>query len=220
MAKTTSKSIKTYKKAKSVKAQLEKIIKSTEEQKELLTSVTGTVPIGGYLLSLNNIIGGSDTGQRVGRQIQGVRLDYKFIIQGPSNSALFDYIRVILFYDWQANATGTVFADVLDGSAGGNQVTWPKNTRSYPKRYTFLKDVIIPVQNQTAGGSCNADQDNQQQCGSIYLGKYPKTQFKDQTSSSCTQGHLIIGVMTYQNTGSVTTSAGLYGHFKYVYTDA
>jgi len=211
---------KTYKKQKSVKAQLEKIMKSSEEPKELLTNITGVVPTGGYLLSLNNIIGGSDTGQRVGRQIQGSRLDYKFIIQGPSNSALFDYIRVIIFYDMQANATGTVFADVLDSSAGGNQVTWPKNTRSYPSRYVFLKDIIIPVQNQTAGGSCNADQDNQQQSGTIYLSKFPKTQFKDQTSSSCTKGHLIIGVMTYQNTGLVTTSAGLYGHFKYVYTDA
>jgi len=211
---------KVYKKQKSVKAQLEKIMKSSEEPKELLTNITGVVPTGGYLLSLNNIIGGSDTGQRVGRQIQGSRLDYKFIIQGPSNSALFDYIRVIIFYDMQANATGTVFADVLDSSAGGNQVTWPKNTRAYPNRYVMLKDICIPVQNQGATGSSNADQDSQSQSGTIYLSKFPKTQYKDTSSTSCTKGHLIIGVMTYQNTGAVATSAGLYGHFKYVYTDA
>jgi len=211
---------KVYKKQKSVKAQLEKIMKSSEETKELLTSITGVVPVGGYLLSLNNMIGGSDTGQRVGRQIQGQRLDYKFVILGASTSGLIDYLRVTLFYDMQANATGTVFADVYDGAAGGNQVTWPKNTRSYPNRYVFLKDIIIPVQNQSSGGSCNGDKEDQQQSGTIYLGKYPKTQFKDQSSTSCTKGHLIIGVTSYQNTGALTTSAGLYGHFKFVYTDA
>jgi len=211
---------KTYKKQKSVKAQLVKIMKSSEEPKELLTNITGVVPVGGYLLSLNNIIGGSDTGQRVGRQIQGQRLDYKFVILGQSSNTFVEYIRVTIFYDMQANATGTTFADVYDGAAGGNQVTWPKNTRAYPDRFIFLKDITIPVQNQTSGGSSNGDKTDQAQSGTIYLSKYPKTQFKDQSSTSCTKGHLIIGVTSYLNTGLLTTSAGLYGHFKYVYTDA
>lgn len=210
---------KTYKKKTSSKPKVVYVMPSKPELKELTTNVTGAVTSNGYQINLNNLGFGSDTGQRVGRAVKGARLHYKYVILGASNSALFDYIRVMIVWDSQSNTANPAVGDFLETGAAGSIVTCPKNTKSYPDRFTFLMDKIIPVQNQTAGGSCNADQDNQQQSGSISLARLPATRFSSSASGVPTTGNLFLYVTTYQNTGLVTTSAGLYGHFKYTYSD-
>jgi len=210
---------KTYKKKTSSKPKVVYVMPSKPELKELTTNVTGAVTINGYQFSLNSLGFGSDTGQRVGRAVKGARLHYKFVILGPSNSGLFDYLRVILMWDSQSNGGTPAAGDFLETGAAGSLVTCPKNTKSYPDRFTFLMDKIIPVQNQSSGGSCNADQDNQQQTGSISLARLGVTRFASSASAPPTTGNLILYVTSYQNTGLVTTSAGLYGHFKYTYSD-
>jgi len=210
---------KTYKKTKASKPKVVYVKKSSEEQKELNSSVTGAVNVGGYVIGLNNIGFGSDTGQRVGRAIQMMRLDYKFVILGASASGLIDYLRVMIVYDYQGNGVGCSPSDFLETGAGGNQVTMPKNTKSYPKRFRFLMDKIIPVQNQSTGGSCNGAQEDQAQSGSIMLSKLPITRYTSSAGATPASGAIVLCVTSYQNTGLVTTSAGLYGHFKLTYTD-
>lgn len=217
MPKSTQKS---YKKKTSSKPKAIYVKKKEVELKELVTSVTGAVTAGGYIIGLNNLANGNESGQRIGRAVQPVRLSYKFVILGASTSGLIDYLRVMLVHDNQGNGAYPAFADFLEATAGGNQVTQPKNTRSYPKRFTFLMDQIIPVQNQSSGGSCNGDKEDQQQTGSIALSRYPVTRYTG-TSSGVppASGTIFLAVMSYQNTGLVTTSAGLYGHFKFMYSD-
>jgi len=210
---------KTYKKKTSSKPKVVYVMPSKPELKELTTNVTGAVTINGYQVNLNNLGFGSDTGQRVGRAVKGARLHYKYVILGPSNSALFDFLRVMIVWDSQSNTANPAVGDFLETGAAGSLVTCPKNTKSYPDRFTILMDKMIPVQNQTAGGSCNADQDNQQNSGSISLARLPATRFSSSASGVPTTGNLFLYVTSYQNTGLVTTSAGLYGHFKYTYSD-
>jgi len=210
---------KTYKKKTSSKPKVVYVQKRTVEQKELNTFVSGAIATNGSFVYLNSIGFGSDTGQRVGRQIQGNRLDYKFMILGASASGLIDFLRVTFVLDMQANAGTFLNTDVYEGGAGGSQTTWHKNTKAWPKRFVFLKDMLIPVQNQSTGGSCNGDKDSQAQSGSISLAKYPLVQFPFSSSGIPTTGALVMILTTYQNTGLATTSCGLYGTFKYVYSD-
>lgn len=218
MAKTTSEK-KTYKK-KTYQKKGVYVLKKEVELKELTTSVSGSVTIGGYQIGLNNLANGNETGQRIGRTVQNVRLNYKFVILGASASGLIDYLRVMIVHDNAGNGAYPAVGDFLETGAGGSLVTAPKNTKSYPKRFTFLMDKIIPVQNQSSGGSCNGDKEDQQQSGSIALSRYGISRYTG-TSSGVPPGSgtIFLYVTSYQNTGAVTTSAGLYGHFKYMYSD-
>jgi len=210
---------KTYKKKTSSKPKVVYVMPSKPELKELTTNVTGSVTINGYQVNLNNLGFGSDTGQRVGRAVKGARLTYNYVILGASASGLIDYLRIMLIYDSQSNVANPAVGDFLEVGAGGSIVTCPKNTKSYPDRFTFLYDKIIAVQNQSTGGSCNGDKEDQAQCGSISLARLPATRFSSSASGVPTTGNLFLYVTSYQNTGLVTTSAGLYGHFKYTYSD-
>jgi len=223
MAKTTSKSSKTYKGKSGTKYAKNShlyVLKKEVEMKELTTSVTGSVTSNGYIIGLNNLNNGNESGQRIGRTVQNVRLNYKFVLLGASASGLIDYLRVMIIHDSAGNGAYPAVGDFLETSAGGSIVTCPKNTRSYPKRFTFLMDKIISVQNQSTGGSCNGDKEDQQQAGSIALSRYGVTRYTGTTSTvPPASGTIFLYVTSYQNTGLVTTSAGLYGHFKYLFTD-
>lgn len=210
---------KTYKKKTSSKPKVVYVQKLTTEQKELNTFVSGSIATNGSFVYFNNIGFGSDTGQRVGRQIQGNRLDYKFIVVGATASGLIDFLRVTFVIDLQANGGAFNNSDVYESGAGGTQLTWHKNTKTWPKRFIFLKDMILPVQNQISTGSSNGDKDSQVQTGSISLAKYPLVQYAAAASGVPTTGALVMVLTTYQNTGLATTSCGLYGTFKYVYSD-
>lgn len=210
---------KTYKKKISSKPKVVYVQKVAPEIKELTTGITGAVTVGGYTVSLNNLLNGSDTGQRVGRAVQPIRINYKYVILGASASGLVDYLRVMIIHDSQSNNASISFTDALETGAGGNAVTMPKNTKSYPKRFTFLMDKIIAVQNQSSGGSCNGDKEDQAESGSIDLRRLPPARFASTSAGIPTTGHIYLAVASYQNTGLATTSAGLYGHFKFMYSD-
>jgi len=218
MAKTTSVK-KTYKKKMATKPKVVYVQKAPVEMKEINTSVSGAVPASGYIISLNNIGQGSDTGQRIGRAVKGGRLYYNGVILGASASGLIDYLRVILIYDSQSNGASPSYGDFLESGAGGNIVTMIKNTKGYPKRFTFLRDMVIPVQNQSSGGSCNGDKEDQAFSGSIDLSRYAQTRYSGASATVPLNGHVFLYVASYQNTGVVTTSAGVYANFKYTYSD-
>lgn len=210
---------KTYKKKTSSKPKVVYVMPSKPELKELTTNVVGAVTTNGYIINLNNLSFGSDTGQRIGRVVKGARLHYSFVILGASASGLIDYLRVMIIYDSQANAANPASTDFLETGAAGSLVTCPKNTKSYPERFTFLMDRVIPVQNQSSGGSCNGDKEDQAMQGSISLARLAPTRFPSSATTIPTTGSILLYVTSYQNTGLVATSAGLYGHFKYTYSD-
>jgi len=210
---------KTYKKKVSTKPKVVYVMPSRPELKEINTNVSGAVSVSGYQVNLNNVASGSDTGQRIGRAIKGARLYYNGVILGASSSGLIDYLRVMLIYDSQSNVANPAYTDFLESGAGGSIVTMIKNTKSYPKRFTFLMDKIIPVQNQSSGGSCNGDKEDQAFSGSIDLSRLPVSRFSSTAATVPASGNVFLYVTSYQNTGLLTSSAGLYANFKYTYSD-
>lgn len=189
------------------------------ERKEMVTYVSGAIPGIGAILLLNSLGQGTDINQRIGRVIKAIGLQYKFLAIGPTASGQGDFLRVSLVWDNQSNnGASPLYTDIFDSSAGGNQITWFKNTRQYADRFTIFKDMTIPVQNQIASAESAAMPPTYQQ-GYIDLSSCKETQWLSTSSGMPSTGSLLIAISTFLGGGSSATSASLVGNFKFTFQD-
>jgi len=189
------------------------------ELKELVSYVTGGITVNGVVSSgLCQIAQGQEINNRIGRVIQAVGVQVKYLALGPSASIQNEFIRLVFLWDQQPNALTPSSTDILDTTVGGG-VTAFKNTKQYADRFTFLKDVIIPVQNVNNAAQSAADAHSH---GEFYINlkDFPQTQYGSSVASAPTSGSLVYMIQSWKNTGVTTSSGELIMQAKFTFTDA
>jgi len=194
-------------------------IKAKSEIKEIVAYVSGPIPVGGFISAGLTTIGqGQDINQRIGRVIQAVGVQVKYLSLGPSASIQNEFLRLIFLWDQQPNALTPIASDILDLTAGGG-VTAFKNTKQYTDRFTFLKDIVIPVQNVSNATQSAADAHSHDEFY-INLRGFPMTQYGSTVASVPTSGSLVYMIQSWKNTGATTTSGEMIMQVKFTYTDS
>ena len=131
-------------KVKKYKVSVKKLYKPKPEKKysDVSISVTDQPSGTSSAACLNDVGQGSDSTQRVGRQIQNVavyaRLQIGFGASQISGTPM--TYRVIFFIDTQSNGALPAASDLLQWSSGGtNQITSPLNLNNR-KRFRIIND--------------------------------------------------------------------------------
>lgn len=193
-------------------------VRAKSEIKELVAYTSGAIPVGGFVNHMCAISQGAEIYNRVGRIVQLVGLQVKYLAIGPSASIQNEFLRLLFFWDQSPNGTVPAISDVIDTTVGGG-VTAFKNTAKQADRFTFLRDIIVPLQNVNNATPSAADAHAH---GEIYvsLRDFPQTQWAGSASGCPQQGALMYMLQSWKNTGATTTSGELIMQTKVTYTDS
>lgn len=91
---------------------------------------------------VNDPLQGTNESERIGRRIQMVYLDVKFIYVPNALSTLDQLLRVIIFIDRQANGTTPSTASLVANSSTASQTIISHRYESNRDRYRFLHDQV------------------------------------------------------------------------------
>lgn len=91
---------------------------------------------------LNDPLQGVNESERIGRRIQMVRLDVKFIYMPNAASVLDQLLRTIILIDKQANGATPTTAMILANSSNASQTIVSHRYESNRNRFRFLYDQV------------------------------------------------------------------------------
>lgn len=134
--------------AKKALKKVNKVVRSVET-KQLIITASGTVGLGGTILSLHTIAQGLTVADRVGNMITAKKLDIRWSLETDiAANTNMQLIRYIVFRDTQQNPDGTPTVSLILQTAN------PLSTyfRPFLKRFQILRDRLFCVNN--GGKNC------------------------------------------------------------------
>lgn len=133
-----------------------KRIQAKEELKFIDTYQSATsIPLAGVLQLLNGVAEGDDNNNREGREINLTSVQFRGQLLNNPLDITSAVIRMIIFYDLQANGAAPTVATLLDLTTITAAYLAPYH-RDYQKRYKIVYDKTMTITpqtvNTTAGG--------------------------------------------------------------------
>lgn len=193
-------------------------IQSKEELKYIDTLHNTSIPTSGTLQLLNGVALGDDNNEREGKEISLTSIQFRAQFYSVTGQLTTSVIRMLIFYDMQANGAAPTAATLLDNTVITSLWLAPYN-REYQKRYKILYDKIIQltpqvVLNTTAGDTTTVLAVEKYVRKKIRLGRTVKYIGDTAAITSIATNSLYLLLISDASSNTPTTLGGYRVYFK------